>query len=112
MNSLHRSGFKVLNPLTPAPLDLKIGIFTCFINELLKSSKSSLSLALELRVKQKFQGFCGFPVHLLSPAVLLPLQGYRVVASAYAWPNPPSIVKTIGQHTSPKLFTKHGGQHG
>ena len=112
MNSLHRSGFKVLNPLNPAPLDLINGVFSCFINGLLKSSKSSWSLALELRVKQKSQGFCGFSVHLLSPAVLLPLQGYRVVASAYAWPNPLSVVATNGQHTSPKLFTKYGGQHG
>lgn len=112
MNSPHRSGFKTLNPLTPAPLDLRNGVFSCFINGLLKSSKSSWSLALELRVKQKFQVFCGFSVHLLSPAVLLPLQGYRVVASAYAWPNHPSVVATIGQHTSPKLFTRHGGHHG
>ncbi len=112
MSSLHRSGFKVLNPLTPALLDLRNGVFALFINGLLKSSKSSWSLALELRVKQKIQVFCGFAVHLLSPAVLLPLQGYRVVASAYAWPNPLSVVATIGQHTSPKLITKHGGQHG
>jgi len=75
MNRLKSSGFKGLNPLTPAALDLRIGIYPSVFNGLLKSSKSSWILALELRLKQKNQHFCGVQDHLLSPAVLLPLTG-------------------------------------
>ena len=75
MSSLKASGFKPLTPLTPAALDLRTGIFCCIFNGLLKSSKSSWILALELRLKQKPQRFCGVQDHLLSPAVILPLQG-------------------------------------
>jgi len=88
MNSLKTSGLKGLSPLTPAALDLRIGIFPSVFNGLLKSTKSSWILALDLRVKQKNQHFCGVQAHPLSPAVTLPLQGYRVVATAYAWPHP------------------------
>jgi hypothetical protein len=75
MNRQNRSGFKDLNPLSPAALDLRTGIFSCVFRGLLKSSKSSWILALDLRLKQKTQCFCDVQVHLLSPAVLLPLQG-------------------------------------
>ena len=75
MNRLKISGVKGLSPLTPAVLDLRIGIFTSVFKELLKSSKSSWILALELRVKKKLQRFCGVQDHSLSPAVLLPLTG-------------------------------------
>ena len=75
MNSLKTSGFKLLSPLTPADLDLRVSILLFIFNGLLKSSKSSWILALELRLKQKTQYFCGVQVHLLSPAVTLPLTG-------------------------------------
>ncbi len=75
MNSLKTSGFKPLSPLTPADLDLRMIILFCIFNGLLKSSKSSWILALELRLKQKVQHFCGVQGHLLSPAVILPLPG-------------------------------------
>jgi|SaaInlStandDraft_7_1057024.scaffolds.fasta_scaffold57905_2 hypothetical protein len=75
MCSQKSSGFKPLTPLTPAALDLRTGIFCCIFNGLLKSSKSSWILALELRLKQKTLRFCGVQDHLLSPAVILPLQG-------------------------------------
>ncbi len=75
MNRFKRSGFKVLNPLTPAALDLRIGVLPFVFSTLLKSSKSSWILALELRVKKKLQRFCGVQDHSLSPAVLLPLTG-------------------------------------
>ena len=75
MNRLKISGVKGLSPLTPAVLDLRIGIFTSVFKGLLKSSKSSWILALELRLKQKVQHFCGVQDHSLSPAVLLPLTG-------------------------------------
>jgi hypothetical protein len=75
MNRLKTSGFKGLSPLTPALLDLRTGILPSDFNGLLKSSKSSWILALELRLKQKVQHFCGVQDHSLSPAVLLPLTG-------------------------------------
>ena len=75
MSSLQTSGFKGLTPLTPAALDLRNSIFPIIFKGLLKSSKSSWILALELRFKQKVEHFCGVQAHSLSPAVILPLTG-------------------------------------
>ena len=89
MSSLKASGFKPLTPLTPAALDLRTGIFCCIFNGLLKSSKSSWILALELRLKQKTQRFCGVQDHLLSPAVILPLTGVVGIHQRLRLVNPP-----------------------
>ena len=101
MNRLKSSGFKGLNPLTPAVLDLRIGIYTSVFNGLLKSSKSSWILALELRLKQKNQHFCGVQDHFLSPAVLLPLTGVsgsdqrlRLVTPSWPMSSAPPIYPT------------------
>lgn len=91
MNRLKCSGFKVLSPLTPAVLDLRIGVFIFNYNELLKSTNSSWILAPELRLKKKRQRFCGVQDHSLSPAVLLPLTGVsgsdqRLRLATPSWP--------------------------
>lgn len=92
MSSLQTSGFKGLTPLTPAALDLRNSIFPIIFKGLLKSSKSSWILVLELRFKQKVQHFCDVQAHPLSPAVLLPLTGVsgsdqrlRLVTPSWPW---------------------------
>ncbi len=100
MNSLKTSGLKGLSPLTPAALDLRDGVFPSVFKGLLKSTRSSWTLALELRVKKKLQHSCGVQDHSLSPAVLLPLtgvsgSGQRLRLATPSWPM--SSAPTINQ---------------